>query len=127
MRFARLPFNSRIKIKIIRNLRINSLNKNIPCRWKKFASTWKIYPEWVKWEERERKREKENSRTFGDRRISGKEDIDAIHAKLEILRRRGRRGWGETGEATNEAQLANETALESKGHRPDNLPTNLAN
>lgn len=51
----------------------------------------------------------------------------SIHAKLEILRRRGRRGWGETGEATNEAQLANETALESKGHRPDNLPTNLAN
>ena len=26
--------------------------------------------------EREREREKENSRTFGDRRISGKEDID---------------------------------------------------
>lgn len=29
--------------------------------------------------------------------------------------------------ATNERQLASETALGSKGHRPDNLPTNLAN
>lgn len=40
--------------------------------------------------------------------------------------RRLGRDW-RSARATNEAQLANETALESKGHRPDNLPTNLAN
>ena len=48
-------------------------------------------------------------------------------ARDRRTRLRGTEGDTFQRAATNETRLASETALGSKGHRPDNLPTNLAN